>query len=293
MVNIRDLPVAADGHVEYGDADVALGNEILRTVVGSGVHGMAIEGLDDQDEMGVFIEPSDYVLGLKRLPDGKTFDHYVWRTQPEGARSGPGDVDLTVYSLRKYLRLACRGNPTILLPLFAPEDAILVDTGLGRELRDLAPSIVSLQCGYRFLGYLREQRRRMLGEGKQNRVPNRPELVEQYGYDVKYASHALRLGLQGVEIMLTGSLSLPMATGAQRMCRAVKQGEWSQDRAVKKISEIEYALEGLLDANPADLPEWPDVDRVSAWMVHAHETHWHRPVVTTRSLDVSGASTRG
>ncbi|HUY44275.1 MAG TPA: nucleotidyltransferase domain-containing protein [Streptosporangiaceae bacterium] len=47
------------------------------------------------------------------------FDHYVFRTQPEGARSGPGDTDLVMYSLRKYLRLAVKGNPTALLPLYA------------------------------------------------------------------------------------------------------------------------------------------------------------------------------
>ena len=35
--------------LEYGDPAVALPNEILRTVVGSGVHGIAIEGTDDHE----------------------------------------------------------------------------------------------------------------------------------------------------------------------------------------------------------------------------------------------------
>src|SRR5215204_2571099 len=91
---------------EYGDPGVAYENEILRTVVGSGVHGIAIEGTDDHDEMGVFIEPPTHVVGLRR-----PVEHYVFRTQPEGARSGPGDTDLVLYSLRKYLRLATKGNP--------------------------------------------------------------------------------------------------------------------------------------------------------------------------------------
>lgn len=45
-------------HTEYGYRAVALDGEILRTVVGSGVHGIAIPGTDDHDEMGVFIEPA-------------------------------------------------------------------------------------------------------------------------------------------------------------------------------------------------------------------------------------------
>ncbi|HET6563038.1 MAG TPA: hypothetical protein VFG72_14270 [Marmoricola sp.] len=44
-------------NVEHGDSNVALPNEILRSVVGSGVHGIAIEGTDDHDEMGIYIEP--------------------------------------------------------------------------------------------------------------------------------------------------------------------------------------------------------------------------------------------
>lgn len=39
----------------------------------------------------------------------------------------------------------------------------------------------------RFLGYMRAQRERMLGLSKRN-VPNRPELIEKYGWDVKYTS---------------------------------------------------------------------------------------------------------
>ena len=34
---------------------------------------------------------------------------------------------------------------------------------------------------------------------------NRPELVAAHGYDTKYAMHALRLGLQGIELLTTGS----------------------------------------------------------------------------------------
>jgi uncharacterized protein len=55
--------------------------------------------------MAVFIEPADYVLGLARargIRGGQYgFEHYVERTQPEGVRSGPGDLDLVAYSLRK------------------------------------------------------------------------------------------------------------------------------------------------------------------------------------------------
>ncbi len=85
------------------------------------------------------------MLGIR---SGQT-DHYVSRTQPQGARSGPGDTDLTLYSLRKYMRLATDGNPTVLTVLYAPQEAVQATTYLGNVLRSLAPQIVSRRASRR------------------------------------------------------------------------------------------------------------------------------------------------
>ncbi len=47
--------------------EIAEQGTILRAVVGSRLHGLAIDGQDDRDEMGICIEPPDYVVGLKRF----------------------------------------------------------------------------------------------------------------------------------------------------------------------------------------------------------------------------------
>jgi hypothetical protein len=65
--------------------EIAGQNTILRGQVGSGLHGVTT-GADDRDEMGVCIEPPAYVIGNAR------FEQYQFRTQPEGVRSGPGDL---------------------------------------------------------------------------------------------------------------------------------------------------------------------------------------------------------
>lgn len=39
-------PAPRAPHTEHGDREAARSGEILRTVVGSGVHGIAIEGTD-------------------------------------------------------------------------------------------------------------------------------------------------------------------------------------------------------------------------------------------------------
>lgn len=256
-------------HTEHGDAAVARAGEILRTVVGSGVHGIAIPGTDDHDEMGVFVEPPERVLGL--LPPA---DHYVFRSQPEGARSGPGDTDLVSYSLRKYLRLATKGNPTALLPLYAPEPSVLHSTVLGEELRALAPAMLSQQAAHRFLGYLDSQLRRLGGETRGG-VPNRPELVARFGYDVKYASHALRLAYQGLEVLRDGRLRLPMPEAEREHVLRVRRGEGGPlERVLAEIAAVRAEVERRLARGQTPLPPRPDVAAVTAWSVTAHRRHW-------------------
>ncbi|KXO99540.1 DNA polymerase beta superfamily protein [Tsukamurella pseudospumae] len=253
-------------NVEYGDRDVALQGEILRTVVGSGVHGIAIAGTDDHDELGVYVEPPESLLGVEEhRPD------YIWRTQPEGVRSGPGDTDLVMYSLRKYLRLAVKGNPTVLLPLYAPEESVITATDLGRSLRELRAAFLSRQAVERFLGYMHSQHERMLGRA--NGVPNRPELVERYGWDVKYGSHALRLAYQGYEIARFGTLTLPMPAEQREHVLAVKRGEVPRAAASAAIGVLERQVRELLNRG-TPLPEQADTGRITAWAVATQRAHW-------------------
>jgi predicted nucleotidyltransferase len=256
-------------HTEHGNREVALGGEILRTVVGSGVHGIAIAGTDDHDEMGVYIEPPGNVVGT----DGPA-QHYIFRTQPEGARSGPGDTDLVSYSLHKYLRLATKGNPTALLPLYAPDDAVITITPLGAELRALAPKVLSRAAVHRFLGYLAAQRERLLGHS-QGKVPNRPELVARYGYDVKYASHALRLAYQGLEVARDARLTLPMADAERERVLRVKRGDVpDMAEVLAEIGGVQDRVEDLLATGRTPLPAEPDREAISDWSVSAHRRHW-------------------
>ncbi|WP_410613832.1 DNA polymerase beta superfamily protein [Amycolatopsis sp. lyj-109] len=245
-------------------AAIAEQGTILRCQVGSGLHGTAVDGQDDRDEMGLCVEPAEYVTGLRR------FEQYVFRTQPEGVRSGPGDLDLIVYSLRKWMRLALTGNPTILLPLFVPDAEIVRITELGHELRANADRVVSRLAGLRFAGYLRTQRTRML-EGAL-RV-NRPELIAKYGFDTKYAMHMVRLGVQGVELLETGRMTLPIAEPWLTWLRDLRRGKHTQDEAVAAAAELEDRLDRLTRcASP--LPEEPDRDWADRWLVHAYDSAW-------------------
>jgi uncharacterized protein len=247
---------------------------ILRGVVGSTVHGLHHGGQDDRDEMAIFLEPAEFLVGLRLARSGGSrgpLEHYVERTQPEGARSGPGDLDLVAYTLRKWLRLALAGNPTVLLLLFSPPESLLVCTERGRALRELAPAIVSLRAGPRFPGYMRAQKERLVGTRGQRNV-NRPELVEAHGYDTKYAMHVARLGFQGIELLTTGSLTLPMREPERSRVMAIRLGELPYDEAVAQIEEIERRLERAVEESP--LPAEPDRPAVDAFILETYREYW-------------------
>src|SRR5919204_585623 len=133
--------------------------------------------------------------------------------------------------------------------LFVPPELTLVETDLGRELRGLTGSILSKRAGRGYLGYLHGQRERLLGTRGQRNV-NRPELVEAHGYDTKYAMHAARLGYQGLELVETGTLTLPMPEPERSRVMAIRKGEVSFDEAMAEIDEVARRLADALERTP-------------------------------------------
>jgi len=242
------------------EREIALDNEILRGVVGSTSHGTAIEGQDDRDEMGVFVEPPECVCGLTPC------DHYIYRDQPKGVRSEPGDLDLTMYSLRRFCQLAAQGNPSVILLLWLPSH--ITKTRVGAELVAMREAFISKESGKRFLGYLVAQKKKLKGERTQ--TVNRPELVAKYGYDTKFAMHALRLGFEGIELMTHRRLTLPVAEPNLTTLRAVRSGRIDLAEALRLIDGAEEKLQALLEACT-----WvADIDGINRFMVRAHIEHW-------------------
>lgn len=240
---------------------------ILECVVGSTVHGTAVQdGLEDLDLMAICMEAAHSFVGFAPV------DTWVERTKPQGVRSEAGDTDRSIYGLRKFLGLALRGNPTILLAFFVPEQFVKVQTHEGRELQSLHPHIVSKQVFAPFRGYMKQQHERLLGLRGQRNV-TRPELVNAYGYDTKYAGHIIRLGAQGIEILTTGRLTLPMPEKERTLCFDVRRGKYKLHEVSQMIVEAEEGIQKAYDKST--LPLWPNRAYVQAWMVAKYMENWN------------------
>ena len=285
----RSLPAGfAHPHASPQARRIAEEGLILRVQVGSGVHGTAVGGQDDRDELGICLEPAEFVTGVARVPNGVAgtgppvvFEQYERHTawdRPGGIanRSGAGDLDVVVYSARKWARLALAGNPTVLLVLFVPDADVVHRAATGAELVDNADRFVSKVAAERFLGYLNGQKAAITG--RTNAHTNRPELIAVHGYDTKYAMHALRLGLQGVELLSTGRITLPVPQPHRDYLRAIRRGEIPLAETLAVIDDAEHQLAQLKDT--ASVPDLPDRNWVNAWLHRAHLDYWmsHRSV---------------
>ena len=237
---------------------------------------------DDRDEMGICLEPPEFVTGLARVPNGidgeqpsVEFEQYERHTawdRPGGVaeRSGAGDLDVIIYAARKWCRLALAGNPTVLIPLFVPDVETMVRTVEGCELVDNAHRFVSKLAADRFLGYLNAQRAATTGEIGAH--TNRPELVAVHGFDAKYAAHALRLGIQGVELLSTGRMNLPMLDEHRDYLRAVRRGEVALAEVLGQLAKYDADLTSLRETS--SVPEQPDRKWVDGWLHRVHLVHW-------------------
>jgi hypothetical protein len=271
-------------HASEEAREIAEKGMILRVQVGSGVHGTSISGQDDRDEMGLCLEPPQFVTGLARVPNGTgglapsvRFEQYERHTawdRPGGVanRSGAGDLDVIIYSARKWARLALAGNPTVLLVLFVPDHEVVYRDEAGAELTANAHRFVSRLAAARYLGYLNGQKAAMTGLPGAH--TNRPELVAAHGYDTKYAMHALRLGLQGIELLSTGRITVPVPEPHRTYLRSIRHGERPLAEVLDAITDAETQLERLRDSSA--VADQPDRGWVDDWLHRSYVNFWAR-----------------
>ena len=244
---------------------------ILLVEVGSTAHGTGLPGGEDQDETAIVIESPGQVLGLD--PRGPAT--IMQRTQPEGVKSGPGDIDRTLHPLRRFLYLASTGNPSVLMSMWAP---VLEATAEGLELRGLGDLFVGRHVIPRYRGYMQSQALRLLGvggarHGRRGGGP-REHLNEAVGYDTKYAMHCARLGFQGLELLRTGRLIFPIQGEPAEWLLAVRRGEVAFAEWWSRSLELDAELEAL--AEDDSIPAEPDRRAIEEWSVATHLAFWRR-----------------
>ncbi|SKK36244.1 Predicted nucleotidyltransferase [Mycobacteroides abscessus subsp. massiliense] len=162
----------------------------------------------------------------------------------------------------------------MLLPLFAPPKSIYHKSPEGQQIVSNRNLFLSKDAGWRFHGYLKAQRARMLGEKGKSKHKNRRELVEQYGFDTKMAYHALRLAIQGTELMRDHDICIPMRPLEVEWLRNVRRGRYSVDKVTSWLDLYTQNLETNIERST--LPNHVDRNELNDFLIGLHYSFWKR-----------------
>ncbi|HEY5030037.1 MAG TPA: nucleotidyltransferase domain-containing protein [Candidatus Angelobacter sp.] len=237
-------------------------NLIQLFVGGSELHGAKVGKTDDTDLYGVYLEDPEHALGLNPR------EHFVWSTAGDERRNGPEDVDVTLYSLRKWAGMAAKGNATALHFLFAEPQEI--DPKAWKKILAEREVFLSRSSAKQFLGFADDQFKRLTGEKGSGKKGQRPEYIGKYGYDTKAAMHGLRLLFECLELMTHKRITLPRPE--KDLLIEVRSGEWTLERVLAEAKKLVTEVEEAVSRSP--LPERVDREAISKLVAQVHLEFW-------------------
>jgi uncharacterized protein len=214
--------------------------------------------VDDIDLMGIYLAPKSYYIGLGK---GKRYRKAIERFINEW--------DVVSYELRKFVNLLLKSNPNVLSLLWIKSEDYI---DLGKDImprlykvfgEDLVSNrdLFSSKLAYRaFTGYAYGQMKRMEKKNKEGYMgAKREELVNRFGYDVKNASHLIRLLKMGIEFLDTGKLNVFRSVDAEELID-IKTGKWTLEDIKKYSKDLFEKAKTVYNSSP--LPEEPDCKKV-------------------------------
>jgi uncharacterized protein len=209
---------------------------ILSGYRGSHAHGTYIApesdeqfGTDDIDLMNVTVLPVDYYFGVKRHGYGNRGTIEIV--------DGPWDV--VAYELRKFVGLLRKGNPNVLMLLWL-DNYFVHEDAADRLIRAREEFTLTQKVIDSFHGYAKAQRVKMATKPTNQAYmgERRRALAEQFGYDVKNASHAIRLLRMLIDLLRTGKLLVDRTDIDADELISIKRGEWTHEQVLAHMDTL-------------------------------------------------------
>jgi hypothetical protein len=224
----------------------------------------------DYDIRGVFTPPKVMIfpgtqgllVGFDRIPQ---CEHWVSGKQKIVDNAGK-EFEFDLHNITKFFRLAMGNNPNQLDLLFVRETQISQISSIGRMLIDNRHIFLSKLVWKKYRGYASDQLR---GLNKRKKTGKRAQLVEKFGYDVKFGCNCMRLLTECEQILFEGNLDLTRDNGE---LKSIRNGEWSFERLEKEFEARKLAIEARF--HQSTLPELPDPDKVRSLLMDCLEHHY-------------------
>lgn len=222
---------------------------IFITRTGSQAYGTALPE-SDEDFRGIAIPPLPYFFGFL-----EKFEQEVFKTP-----------DMSIFDLRKFLKLAGAGNATMLEMLFTePEDRAYVHP-FAQALIDSREMFITQKAVEGLYD---------AGISHMSRATNGVGLTQQgrmrfaaFGYDPKTAMHGIRF-LRMAKEVITGKGYLIRRPDAEELIQ-VRAGAWPLEHLLAVGERLVQEIEGLLKET-AKLPAECDIQKLDAICVEIVE----------------------
>lgn len=196
--------------------------------------GSRSHGLDtpesDVDLMGAILPPQPYLIGFSEFES--------WRYQKD-------DLDTTMYSFHRMVRLLASANPNVLPLLWLREEDYLFRHTAFHQIQEHRHLFATKAAYAGFKGFSNQQLRR-------------------YGTPSAFA-HVARLMTMATEFLRDGVMRVHRTDDAQKY-RDIKSGLWSTGDCWTEINKLSLGLKDAYEASP--LPDAPDMDAVNRLVVN-------------------------
>jgi hypothetical protein len=131
--------------------------------------------------------------------------------------------------------------------------------------RDL---FLSKKAYHSFKGYAYAQRQKLTV--KRDNMTGRTELALKYGYDVKFASHLIRLLLECLQLLTENTLTFPLPNN--NLVRDIKLGKYDLTWVLNKAEDLEKLID-LAYVN-SNLQHTPNFEEINKLQMNVLEYFW-------------------
>lgn len=229
------------------------------------LYGFAIPRKDD-----LFPHLKGEILGFGDAKNGANrFKNYQeHHLKDPDALAGKGrEYDLNIYNIVDYFQLCMENNPNMIDSLFTPDFCVLHITRIGQMVRENRRIFLNKRSYHTFKGYAYQQLHKMTNKNREN--SKRQKMVEEYGFDLKFAYHIARLADECEQILEGGDLDLQRS---REYMKAIRRGDVTEKDLRQWFSDKEKHLEGLYHSSK--LPYAPDEEAIKKLLFNCLEDHY-------------------
>jgi len=258
---VRDAPGFVSAGLQY------------EVIMGSVAYGVS-DDTSDMDLYGFTMPPRDHIFPHLRgeiagftEPGPQFLQYQKHHVHDTTALSGQGRTyDFALYSIVRYFRLCLENNPNMIDSLFVPRRCIVFSTPLSERVREKRKLFLHKGSWQKFKGYAYGQMRKLSTKRPEGK---RRALIEEYGYDVKFAYHVVRLLDEVEQILVHKDLDLERN---REQLKSIRAGEWSVEQIQAYFARREPELESLW--SKSSLRERPAEEEIRSLLLECLEEYY-------------------